>query len=293
MHTSLKNMSWSSVFRMKGCGLRNSWKRAIVAGLTAVAMTVGADAALTTWVANGVDWGTNYYNPDEIENPLLYDKLPNAATGTNPKWTRGGAGGTAELHGSFLELITVQSETTGMGNEVVFRQTQNASAALTGTITVETRMRIEDFSGTATIAAALLIPASSTQYFNIPFRLNSVGSGTNGIAPVNLAEWTTLRFTITGGLTTSPVLTIYVNDNPVGFTSTSVTNSALGYIQFGDGTTSGSQDGITQWDYIRWTTSGAYAPIPEPHSLALLGTGVLVFAIRRRLRRGSVPVARP
>ena len=38
-------------------------------------------------------------------------------------------------------------------------------------------------------------------------------------------------------------------------------------------------------DYIRWDNTGAWAPIPEPAALALLGAGSLLLVVARRRRR--------
>lgn len=49
------------------------------------------------------------------------------------------------------------------------------------------------------------------------------------------------------------------------------------------GDTSGSRySGQVSLDYIRWDTSGAFSPVPEPASLGLLGTGALLMLGRRR-----------
>jgi MYXO-CTERM domain-containing protein len=47
------------------------------------------------------------------------------------------------------------------------------------------------------------------------------------------------------------------------------------------GVTNGVQTGgQIEWDYIQWTNDGAFAPVPEPAALSLLGLGAL--ALRRR-----------
>lgn len=42
-------------------------------------------------------------------------------------------------------------------------------------------------------------------------------------------------------------------------------------------------DGIVEFDYIRLDTTGAYRPVPEPASIALLSIGALM--LRRRYSR--------
>ena len=55
-------------------------------------------------------------------------------------------------------------------------------------------------------------------------------------------------------------------------------------LEFGSG---GSLTGgpTVELDYLRWDNTGAYAPIPEPVSLALLGAGGLLLAIARHSRQ--------
>ena len=57
------------------------------------------------------------------------------------------------------------------------------------------------------------------------------------------------------------------------------------FLQFGDSASKAA--GTMQWDYVRFT-SGAYAPVPEPCTLALLGTGLLALVCYCRRRRRNV-----
>lgn len=66
----------------------------------------------------------------------------------------------------------------------------------------------------------------------------------------------------------------------IGDDLTGANNSAAA-LNFGDAT--GSFAGSASIDYIRWTT-GAYAPVPEPGSLSLLGLGGLLMLRRRKTR---------
>lgn len=56
-------------------------------------------------------------------------------------------------------------------------------------------------------------------------------------------------------------------------------------IRWGDPTsTAGTTDNTFDIDYIRWDTTGAYEPIPEPASLGLLAIGAATLVTRRRRR---------
>lgn len=52
------------------------------------------------------------------------------------------------------------------------------------------------------------------------------------------------------------------------------------FIQFGD-IFSGSIGGAAQLDYLVWTNSGTFVPVPEPMTMTLLGFGALVFLKRK------------
>src|SRR5690606_18603852 len=52
------------------------------------------------------------------------------------------------------------------------------------------------------------------------------------------------------------------------------------HLLLGD-TSNARHGGTTTWDYVRWDTTGAYAPIPEPASLAALALGGVLLGRRR------------
>ena len=85
----------------------------------------------------------------------------------------------------------------------------------------------------------------------------SIASGGSGseVLGHNAAEWTIYRFTKSG-----QDIAVYLDEDPtpvVTFTSTSTTDGS-DYFRFGDGWGSGNID--TQFDWVAWDFTGAYAP---------------------------------
>jgi MYXO-CTERM domain-containing protein len=63
-------------------------------------------------------------------------------------------------------------------------------------------------------------------------------------------------------------------------TYTNGVDSAVSRLAFGDlGSPEGGQ---VQWDYLRWTNAGAFAPVPEPGALSLAAIGLAGLRRRRR-----------
>lgn len=78
---------------------------------------------------------------------------------------------------------------------------------------------------------------------------------------------------------------LYINQQLIG--SYNVTTTGGGQLSFGDLISSSSAfHSDLQLDYLRWDTSGAYAPIPEPANLALCGgLCLMIFVSFRKFKK--------
>jgi hypothetical protein len=87
------------------------------------------------------------------------------------------------------------------------------------------------------------------------------------------------RVTRTDGTTSGGLFTLYMDDNTTAVDTLDnfTPNAASGDLDFGNGLPTDYD-----LDYIRWNTTGAYEPVPEPVTLALLGLGGLAVLLRRR-----------
>lgn len=239
-----------------------------------------AKAALIEWTDNGVTWSSGdgtptYYNPSINADANLYDKLP-VGPGTSPVWTvysKTGEVSTATVTGDYLEISTDTLSTNAY--------TSNSGWSFDN-LTFETRFRI-DSQDSPYYVAGLFMEASG-KGLSLSFTPNSIIQfGTTLVGGLDLTQWTTLRVTITGGAT--PTVSLYINQNPIAvYTSSDIFYSASRtLIGFGDSSTS-AEGGTVQWDYLRWTDTGAYAPIPEPGAYALLATASALCLGWRRWR---------
>lgn len=210
----------------------------------AVVLSSVSSAEKPPLTTNGVNWGTNYYNPDvQVGDP--YDGLPTDAT---PKWTRGGAmvGGTT-LTDSYLRI------TTAVGKSEFYSTKSNWD--LSGDATVEATLRVIDQAGAS--GAGSIRFGNSDFYGTILFSANKIGTVAH-----DLTAWTTVRIVFEGmSSTNTATAKVYVNNNPKAlFTSKRWTaGSTLNQLTFGD-PNSTSTDGTMDWESIRWTCSGAFAP---------------------------------
>jgi hypothetical protein len=75
-------------------------------------------------------------------------------------------------------------------------------------------------------------------------------------------------------------LQIWRDGVPIGADIAPAKSTVYKVLGFGDATSSGS--GAGSIDYFRWDPTGAYAPVPEPGTLTLLGLGALGLLVLRR-----------
>lgn len=235
-----------------------------------------SQGATNTIFANGVDWSTNYYNPDVTIGVGDYDKDP-VGPNTSPVWTISNVSATRTLTNNALRI-----DTSAAGASLAFRQTQNWDA--TQDTTIEFRLRIIEHSGSSYAGSVLF--ANGAKWQNMYFSTNSVLlSGSGSPVSGDYTQWTLFRITLED-MTTTPTAKLYINNQTNVFSTSTTFNSAgINYLQFGDGSTSSSfESGIIEWDFVRWTSTGAF-PAPEPSAAALLALGALLFSARRRMRR--------
>lgn len=256
--------------------MRTKWIALISGGVLSASLSLSYAATTVPWVDNGVSW-THYYNPDETVNTALYDKLPTDATNTSPVWASGGFAGApiVEIEENFLRIST-----EGITDQRNFRQSNGYGLGSTATeFTFEARFRVPSLNEDTSYAGSILFGTGENgRWHEILYSPTTI----QGFA-VDLTQWTTVRITITGGNTTAPVASVYINNEPdVKATQVLLHSANLPYFQIGDAASGTSRGGVSEWDYIRWTNAGAFAPIPEPGSLALLGIGALVVCHSRR-----------
>lgn len=250
-------------------------------------------ASLLTVTENGVNWLYNY-DPDVNLDADYYDKRPedinNTALGARNRYF-GGPGGTgsATINENYLRTVT------GVGNKLEYNTAYGYDVSAGNSITIETRLRVVEMTGTQFAGGFLLgagaVEGSTAEGYYVPIAFSTTRIG--DVTGLDLTEWTVIRFTIENAGTASAKLSIYINNSPeasyVGsITSTIAQADRFQRIRFGDYYTAGAaeMDGTVDWDYIRWTSEGAFAPIPEPSTALLPLGGLLVgaygYAMRRR-----------
>lgn len=265
----------------------------VLSAVLTLPLSTPLHASLLPVTDNGVDWQINY-NPDVQTDLDHYDKLPNDNNGTALGATGryfGGPGGTgtATIVDHYLRTIT---STAPENNHKLEYNTAHGYNVTASAITLETRLRVVDMTGTLyaggfVLGAGKSVDSTDGLYAAIPFSTTAMGA----ITGLDLTQWTTIRFTIENPSTTVPILSIYINNNPEASYSGAITNtttadSTYNRIRFGKYYTAGSTEmnGTVEWDYIRWTSEGAFAPIPEP-SVALLPFGITVLGVYSLLQR--------
>jgi len=206
------------------------------------------------------------------------DFLPDSAS-SNPQWSALYTEGSASVSGGILTITT-----TGAQSEA-YRYVGGTGTAWDPTgagSTIEINLKVDSVDAGAGRAGDMLI-ATGTNAWLLRWGNGVISEELNGDSYLMATTdaFHTYRLTIPND--TGP-MNLYVDGNTTAATSfAGVASGTLTRIDFGD-TLDPGDGGVVQWDYIRWTNAGAYAPeaVPEPASLGVVALGGLALLRRRR-----------
>ncbi len=201
------------------------------------------------------------------------------AAPSNPPWTTPLANGSGTSDGTVFTIQTTAAE----NRYYLMAAGENSpwDAMETNGSTVEFSTRIVSQAAGATTGAVNLTITNGSRNFS--FILGSDGVGINGDNhyALDTSAFHTYRLTLSGSGTTA-TMSVYLDGGltPIISSYVSTAGNTANRLYFGD--PSGTYGGITEWEYIAFTNQGAFAPIPEPGTVALMGMGVLGLIYRHR-----------
>jgi hypothetical protein len=241
----------------------------------ALVTCVAASAAFagTNITRNEVTWNGTYEG----------DVFPSAST---PVWSIYANSGS--WNGNTTNNPGNWTQNTLVGSAGAWQVSTGFDNALSTGRTVEANLKLginPSFPNAASGVVDLLVFGGS-RYMQFTFSENSVsmkGASTSSAIVDMLSDFNTVRATYDSTLSTD-AWKLYLNSNATPIISS---GSDLGVglgspfyaVVFGDPSTSGI-GGQSQWNYISWTDTGAYA-VPEPAvSSLLIGAAGAIFAAR-------------
>jgi hypothetical protein len=228
--------------------------------------------------AAAIVFGASYAQsaPAPFDYGYEADALPESST---PSWNRYFDGDVSVSGG----ILTVTTPGTHGGSDPDFSEIRLLGGSgqpwdTTGAgTTVEVKVKTDYNVSGHSWAGSILIDTGVRRWHMLigeGYITDNAGGGDFPI--VTNDAFHTYRFVIADE--TNGPLDMYVDGNTTPTNSWGGAGSVSSRIAFGD--LGNSDQGQVQWDYVRWTNDGAYAPVPEPASLSLMALGAL--ALRRR-----------
>ncbi len=143
--------------------------------------------------------------------------------------------------------------------------------------TIEIRMAVPEITGTyGTTFQVTDDNLDKVWFFGWTHNNIFMDGGNQGQPTFDVTQFNTYRFTFAADGTAN----VYLNNDPTPrLTSSGNTLSGLTNFSFGDLGAVGA--GTGSYDYIYWTTAGAFAPVPEPAGIFLMVIGMSALAMRK------------
>ncbi len=247
-------------------------------GLAAVALCLAPLSVRGATIINNVEFDVVYAGYG----------LPEDAT---PEWdTRLGID-SAQSVDPESGIYTLSTTTSGTGSLRIENSPLWDAGTGVGTpgTTIEFSMKVDEQVATGASNAALqLLFSNGSRRYEVRIADGMIFAGTSSSSYSysldTSSDFNTYRITLSGD--GEGLVSIYVNNSTTavisGYAGVTASTDAIIW-----GDTSTVIGGTTTWEYFAYTNSGAFAPIPEAHTLALCGTGMALLLLMGRRSRGA------
>ena len=183
-------------------------------------------------------------------------------------------------------VLTINTNTNSTANDFLYYQIAGGSPTWSplpqGDFTVEIRTLVRP--NNSGVFGATLGMGDVNSNGNLGLFFDKVDMGGTDIATAanndGFHVYRIASFSTTSS-SAQQVYRIYRDGVQIGGDVPQITNFASHFLRLGD-FISGAPEANFDIDYLRWDTTGAYEPIPEPASLGLVVGGVLMLLGRRK-----------
>lgn len=244
-----------------------------VSYIAAITASVLASAAFAAPMNHSVNWEGQYNgnSAPDVESGFTGEGFASTLTSLV-------GDGTARLN----NLSQNQTSTFGWwGKNVSFNFATGAS--------LEARLKVND-PGVGANGQWIVMRDNNNvvtlRFFGAQLQIDIDGTFAFQTVAVDPLQWHTYRVAAATGAGNAQ---LYIDDVPATLDHNTMGAAAYGAwpLYFGDVTASDGENCDWSFDYLRWTTQGAFAPeVPEPACLAFAAFAVTMGLTRRRTQRG-------
>ena len=227
--------------------MKKIWVLLIVAVILCGSTVFAGSVPLTT---NGVEWGANYYNPDERTGEQ-YDGLPAFAS---PGWVAGYNTGSYTLSDSYVRIETTSSKDGGAGTRQTFSTKEGWDLSNSGIVEATLRVVKNTQKRLPSSGAQQICYGNEKMRSYVAFTEDSVRTSAGKSVDHDMTKWTTVRLVFENMDNPSKAsVKIYINGGaePVLINKQWYPGvKSLNLLRFGDMNV--SSGGTVDWQSIRW-----------------------------------------